>query len=522
MNMAKKEKASKYVLPDFSKDRITDVLLNEQTDKDYYEYGTATIEDRAIVGTYDGVKPVMRRVMHAMHKLGLNHKTKTVKAALIVGETMGKYHPHGDKSIFDAAVTASQLPNPLVDGSDSNWGTMLSGSGAMRYINGRLTKYADRVFFDPFYIPTMVTSPNYDGSEHEPVNLVTLLPNGILNGNFGICPGVNTRTPAYTLPSVINVLQAMLKNKGKCDIDMCKDLVWVSTYGGHVERTKANKIAMKQFFKTGVAQIDWSSSGTYDAKSHSLRLTKFAPRSFNDKAAPDKASPLETLLTNVEELNGVDSIDSDGESNDPFRVAYLIRFKKTCKGKALDDAIKQIHKLFSERERFDVKVTDRVYREDKEIIDIKLKPITVPKLLEQWLEYRVNLEKTACTFWINKRQEEIAYLNLMRLAIDKLDFIFKCVRDPKLDDEALVKKISKGLKITADQTNQILARNLRQLRHLEDKKLVAKIKDLKSEINGYELRIKKPSAHISMHLNELAADLSIVAKKGKKSKEGKE
>ena len=516
-----KTKRVKEALPDFSKDRIKDVYLDEQSNKDYYLYGTSTIEDRAIVGVYDGLKPVLRRVMYAMNTLGLNHKAVTVKAALIVGETMGKYHPHGDASIFEAAVKASQACQPLIDGSDSNWGTMLSSSGAMRYINGRLTKYADRVFFDPFYLPTMVLSPNYDGSRKEPVNLVTLLPNGLINGNFGICPGVNTRTPAFTLKSVVKVLQNMIENKGKCDVKMCKDLVWISAYGGHVERTSYNLKAMKEFFRTGVAQIDWSSTLDYDASQHAIRITKFAPRSFNEKATADKASVLETLLTTVEELSGVQSIDSDGEANDPYQVAYLIRFKKSCKGKDLEKVTKQIAKLFSERERMDVKVTDRVFKEEEDIVDIKLKSTTVPKILEQWLEYRINLEKSACSYWKEKRQEEIAYLNLMRLAISQLDFIFKCVRDTKLDDAALVKKISKGLKITPEQTNQILARNLRQLRHLEDKKLVEKIKDLKAEVAGYEARIKKPSKYISKHLEEMAAELSVVtrkvkAKKGKK------
>lgn len=516
-----KTKRVKEALPDFSKDRIKDVYLDEQSNKDYYLYGTSTIEDRAIVGVYDGVKPVMRRVLYAMNTLGLHHKAVTVKAALIVGETMGKYHPHGDASIFQAAVQASQAPQPLIDGSDSNWGTMLSGSGAMRYINGRLTKYADRVFFDPFYAPTMVMSPNYDGSKKEPVNLVTLLPNGLINGNFGICPGVNTRTPAFTMKSVVKVLQAMIANKGKCDAKMCKDLVWTTAYGGHVERTSYNLSSMKQFFKTGVAQIDWSSTIEYDGANHSVRITKFAPRSFNDKAAAEKASPLETLLTNVENISGVQSIDSDGEDSDPYKVAYLIRFKKSCKGKELDKAIKAIKKLFSERERMDVKVTDRVFNDEADAVDVKLKSATVPQILEQWLEYRITLEKTACSYWAVKRKEEIAYLKLMRLAISELDFIFKCVRNTKLDDDALVKAISKKLKITDDQTNQILARNLRQLRHLEDEKLSGKIKELAEEVKGYEERIKKPSKYIAKHLDEMVADLSLKEKVKKTKKKKK-
>jgi DNA gyrase/topoisomerase IV subunit A len=506
----KKHKTSKAVkeeIPVGVKDKIKDVYLDEQSDKDYYIYGTSTIEDRAIVGTYDGVKPVTRRTLWAMFKLNLHHKANTVKAAKIVGDTMGDWHPHGDSSIFQAAVTASQLPQPLVDGSDSNWGTMLSGSGAMRYINGRLTKYSDKVFFDPFYMPTMAFAANYDGSKREPVNLVTLLPNGLLNGNFGICPGVNTRTPAYTLPSVVSVLKNMIKAKGKCDAKMCEELEWISDYGGHVKKTKANKVAIKQFYKTGTAQVTWSSTYTLNEAQNSIRYTRFAPISTNDKSTKDKASPLERLLTNIENIPGVSSIDSDGEGADPFRVAYLIRFNKTCKGEQREKVIKAIDVLFSETQRYDVKVTDRVFNSEEDMVDVKLRPITVPQLLEEWLLYRIHLEKTACAYWIEKRKKEIAYLELMRLAISQLDFIFKCIKDRKLDDAALVKKIGKQLKITDEQTNQILGRNLRQLRHLEDQKLSDEIKAILVECKGYQARMDKPSKYIMQHLDTLAEEL---------------
>ena len=491
------------------KDLIRDVYLDVQSVSDYLIYGTATIEDRAIVGTYDGVKPVMRRLLFAMYKLGLTHRANTVKAAKIVGDTMGNYHPHGDASIFQAAVAATQLPQPLIDGKDSNWGTMTSGSGAMRYINGRLTKYSDMVFFDPFYLPMMEYTANYDGSYREPVNLNTLLPNGLLNGNFGICPGVNTRTPAFTLPSMVAVLKKMIALKGECPPALCLELEWISDYGGKLAKTAANKAAVKEFFKTGVASVDWKSSYVLDDAANTLRFNRFAPFSTNDKAAAGKKSPLEMLLHRVEQTPGVASIDDDSEGDDPFRQAYIVRFQKTCKGAARDAAIKKLDALFSARQRYDVKVTDRMLIDPKnDEMKISLRPITIPTLLKEWLAYRIKLEKGACEYWIKERVKEIAYLQLMRLAISKLDFIFACVKDKKLDDAALVKKISAGLKITPEQTNQILGRNLRQLRHLEDQALIAKIKALEAERASYEARRTKPAAYINKHLDQMVLALT--------------
>jgi topoisomerase-4 subunit A len=474
---------------------------------DYKEYGIATIQDRAIVGGLDGMKPVMRRILWSMHGLGLGATAKTVKAALIVGQTMGYLHPHGDASIFDAAVAATQLPQPLIDGSDSNWGTMTSGSGAMRYINGRLTKYADSVFFDPFYTPVMEFTPNYDGSKLEPVNLVTLLPNGLLNGNFGICPGVNTRTPAFTLKTVAELLVKIIDAKGVCKPIDCLSLEWISDYGGVIKKTAANKAALKAFYLTGEASLDWSSTFVLDEAANTIRFNRFAPFSTNDKAAnATSKSPLEKLISNVENLNGVQSIDDDSSTKDPFRQAYIIRLNRTCKGTEREKTIKALENIFSARLKYDVKVTDRAWI-NAESIKVSLRPVTVPELLSEWVRYRMDLERKACLYWIDKRDVEIKFLQLMRLAISKLDFIFACVRDKKLDDAQLVKKISTGLKITDAETNQILGRNLRQLRHLEDKELADKIDKLTKERDGFAARAKAPSKYVKQHIQDLAVKL---------------
>ena len=489
------------------KDLIKDVYLDEQAMRDYKEYGSATVEDRAIVGSLDGIKPVMRRILWAMHKLGLNHRAKTVKAALIVGTVMGHYHPHGDLSIFAAAVAGTQLPQPLVDGSESNWGTMTSGSGAMRYINGRLTAYADAVFFDPFYLPALEYTPNYDGSRKEPVNLVALLPNGILNGNFGICPGVNTRTPAFTLKTMAALLVKVIDAKGVCNPIDCMGLEWISDYGGKIKPTTSNRAALKEFYKTGRGSVDWSSTHVIDEAANTMRFNRFAPFSTNDKAAnANSKSPLEKLITSVETLNGVASIDDDSDSSDPFRQAYIVRFNRTCKGVERDKTVKALESIFSARQTFDVKVTDRVWV-DEENISVALRPATVPELISGWVKYRVELERKACSYWIKERDKEIAYVKLMRLAISKLDFIIACVKDKKLDDAGMVKKISTGLKITEVETNQILGRNLRQLRHLEDQQLADKLAKLTLERDGFAVRLKAPSRYVRKHVIELALAL---------------
>lgn len=500
-----------------SKDKkIKEVYLDDQAMADYKEYGISTIEDRAIVGTYDGLKPVMRRILWAMNRLGLHHKAVTVKAALVVGETMGKYHPHGDKSIFDAATGGSHLPQPLIDGSDSNWGTIIENSAAMRYINGRLTKYSDLVFFDKFYMPTMAFVSNYDSTRQEPVNLVTLLPNGLLNGNFGICPGVNTRTPAFTLKSVVDVLQKGLENakKAKKDdkswlsVDDCTKLVWITSYGGHLVKSSKNKAQVKQFYKTGIANVEWGSSYTLDEKTNSIRFNKFAPVGMNKRApSKDKPAQLDVLLSKVAAIKGVASIEDDTKEGDPYQQAFLVRFVKTLKGSKREKAIEHVDKCFRESQRMDVKVTDRAADFAADRVDANLRSITVPELLTVWLKYRIELEQVACAYWIKETDVEIRWHEVMRIAISKLDILFKLIKDKKLDDTQLTEQVSKQLKVSTDEANLILARNLRQLRAMEDDKLASKMKELQAYKKELEGRQAKPAAYVSKHLDSLAKEL---------------
>lgn len=506
-------------------DKVIDVYLDKQSMEDYLVYGTSTIEDRAIVGTFDGLKPVMRRAMWAVHKLGANSRaTKQIKGALMVGETMGKYHPHGDSSIYEAMVNATQLPFPLLDGTQTNWGTMTTGAAAPRYTESQLTKYADLVFFDEFYLPMMQMGPNYDDSLREPVNLNTLLPNGILNGNFGICPGVNTRTPAFTLKSVVTVLKAVLSKhmgvapskgadgfdtaRSKVLVEVCKDLEWISDYGGKLAKSSHNKAQVKQFYKTGVGSVDWESSYTLDEKLNAIRYTRFAPFSTNDKAKQGEKSPIEKMLSAIGGIPGVAYIDDDSDKKDPFRQAYMVRFVKTLKGEKRDQAINKVNAQFMSRQRMAVMVTDRTLDVKNDKIVAKLRPITVPQLIHEWCVTRIALEQNACGYWIEQVDKDIRWNEVMRMAIAQLKFIFATVANEKLSDEQVVSTIAKGLKITVEEADRVVHRNLLQLRKLEDNKLMQKIKELTARKKTLVGRRDKPAAYIQTHLDHLVKELT--------------
>lgn len=476
-------------------DKIKQVHLEDAADREYYEYGVAVIEDRAIFGSLDGLKPVLRRVLWATHKLGLHSGAKPDKSAKAVGETLGNYHPHGDKACYDAIVNAvSNVPIPMIYG-EGNWGTMTEGAAAMRYTNMRLSKYADLVFFDKFYLPTMGYVPNYDGSRQEPLVLPALLPNALLNGNFGIAPGVNTRSPTFTLASLMEVLKEAIANKNICTPEMCMKLVFSTPHGGKAVRTKANRAEILAFFKGGKGRVKFTSTHGEPDSNNAIRFDEFAP-----------IANMEGAMLKIEDLKGVIATRDDSDKKDKHQTAFVVTFAKNLRGADLTRVIAQVNEALSTTYTFDVKVTDRFVKPDG-TAGAKLRPTTVPDLITFWLAYRVALEKNACEYWIKERTKDIAYLELMRLAISKLDVIIAHVKNRKLDDAGLVKAVSRDLKITDDQTNQVLARNLRQLRHLEDQKLLDQIKAIQTERASYEVRMKRPSAYIAKHLEELQSKI---------------
>lgn len=477
---------------------IDKAYLNDKAKADYVDYSVHVIEDRAIYAKLDGLKPVARRLLWAAHTMGLRHTGRFTKSAKVVGETIGNYHPHGDQACYGALVTAANQIMPLFDAS-GNWGTMTDPPAAQRYTECRLSKYADSIFFDKFYINAIPKVPNYDDSAEEPLILPTLLPNALINGNFGIAPGVRTLTPTFTLKSVAKTLIEALK-AGKATAIICQqNLEMVTEYGGVLRKTSATKKELLDFYKTGKGKFTFDSVYEDDSKKNAIRFNAFAPIGNLDGTYTKKKGYKPGLLDKIAEVKGVNRVRDDSSVEDRFN-AYVIEFNKTLKGTARDAAIKRVCELFSGNQTFNVQVVDR-----KPGVK-KLEMTTVPNMINHWLAYRISLEKTACTYWIDKRNIEINYLKLMRLAVKNRRFIIQAL-DKKYNDEQLANYIAKGLKITVDQANTILDLKIRQLKALEDQVLVDKIKKLEKEIAEYKQRIAKPKAYIARNIIDITKEL---------------
>ena len=467
---------------------VKDVRIDKLADREYYIYGVSTIEDRAIAGTLDGLKPVTRRALWAAHKSGVHSRSKHIKSAKVVGNVIGDYHPHGDIAAYDAIVTAANSVQPMIDGK-GNWGTPLDAAAAYRYTNLRLSHYSDNVFFDPFYLNAIETVPNFDGSNVEPVNLPALLPNLLINGNFGIATGVRASVPSFTVASLLKVIKIGLSREITAK-DCAKHLVLTSLNGAKVNVDDPDNAELIDLYKTGKGKARFSCA-VVERKDGSLRFNELPPVGI--LGAIDKIATLPAVAL----------VTDDSDLEDVYPLSYRVVLKKGTTGQAKELTISKIKAILSCVVHFDTKITDRKMGEE-DAVEAKLRSATIPQILNEWIKYRLKLESAACKFHMEKLDGKIARIDLLRAVIANLDFVIKLLKS-KLDDEQITAKLAVKLKVSKELASEVLDFRLRQLKSLEDGKLVKQRKELVTEKKTLNVRRTKPGEYVGTTLKSLEA-----------------
>src|SRR5690625_1830653 len=198
------------------------ITLGRYAEQAYLDYAVSVVRGRALPEVTDGQKPVQRRILYAMHAMGLGPGAKPVKSARVVGDVLGKYHPHGDQAAYDAMVRMAQnfvLRYPLIDGQGNFGSRDGDNAAAMRYTEARLTAFS-RVLLDELHEGTVDFAPNYDGSQEEPLLLPARLPVVLLNGASGIAVGMATEIPPHNLNEVVGACIALLKKPSLSDAEL--------------------------------------------------------------------------------------------------------------------------------------------------------------------------------------------------------------------------------------------------------------------------------------------------------------
>jgi DNA gyrase subunit A len=461
----------------------------------FVQYGTETIQDRALPDFRDGLTPVQRRVIYAAFEEGLLPDRAHRKAAHLVGTVMSRTHPHGDMSIYKAMVGLAHKDMKIIDGM-GNWGRPELGSSvpaaAMRYIEARLTKEAVQVFFNKRYMDVADLIPNYDGSRKEPLILPALLPMPLVIGARGIAVGTTTFIPSFTLDSVIALTKKMLESKkGMTAPEMGQILKLASQYGGTAVSKPA---AIRKVIGDGQGAVDWVCDFTHNVKAKTTIITGLCPDWSYDGAL--------ARMRKLPEIRHVQDYSS-GANGIKIEIAY----RTGLKAADVEKAQAKIEKFLTRRLTYRFNVTHRFVTETDGIVEssAKFKSVNLAELMNDWIKWRLALEVKAATKVANDLTFAIRRENLLLLATKHLDALIKIIRSNKGDASARIKAIMKLLTATEEEAKYVLTIPIGRFDRVSEGEQKAKILKLTSELKQAQKDVKDPRSAALRFMPDYAA-----------------
>lgn len=449
-------------------DGVEQRTLEEVMEDSFFRYSMSVIIDRALPDVRDGLKPVHRRILHSMNVNGNRSNAKFVKSARIVGDVMGKYHPHGDSAIYDAMVRLAQpwsLRYPLVQGQ-GNFGSMDGDpAAASRYTEARLQKFSDELLAD-IEKQTVDFRDNYDGSEQEPVVLPAKVPNLLLNGQIGIAVGMATNIPPHNLGELVDATIELIDNEHATVDDLLKHVkgpdfpTGAIVYGG---------APMKQAYLTGrgsvtvraVANIEETKKGR-----HQIVVSEI-PYGVNKASLVEKIAELyKEKKINISDLR-------DESSRGKVRIVIEVR-KDGYPKKVLN----QLYKLTALQSSFNYNMLA--------LVDgIQPKILGLEEMLKEFIKHRQQVVRRRTEFELKKARERAHILEGYKIALDNIDEVIRIIRASKTSDEAQ-KSLIKSFKLSEIQAQAILAMQLRRLTGLEREAIENELAELLKAIARYE------------------------------------
>ncbi len=437
-----------------SPERQTPVPIEEEMRKSYLDYAMSVIVGRALPDIRDGLKPVHRRVLYTMSELGLAWNRPYRKAAKVVGEVLGKYHPHGDAPVYEALVRMVQefsLRYPLVDGQ-GNFGSIDGDPpAAYRYTEARLAKIAHELLAD-IDKDTVDFIPNFDESEREPTVLPTRVPNLLVNGSSGIAVGMATNIPPHNLTEVVDGLVMLIDNPDATVDDLMKVIPGPDfpTRGFIYGRT-----GIREAYTTGRGII------TLRAKVHkeSLRGGREAIIVTELPYQVNKA----TLMEKIGELIRDKRVEGISERRDESSREGIRIVLELGRGEMPDIVINQLYKHTQMQTTFGIIMLALVGRRPQ--------VVTLKQMLTEFISFRREVVTRRTKYDLARAEEKAHILEGLRKAIDQLDLVIRLIRqaqDPEAAKEALIRQ----LELTEIQARHILDMRLQRLTQLERHKIV--------------------------------------------------
>ena len=478
----------------FAKETIP-VSLDGEMKKSYLDYAMSVIVGRALPDVRDGLKPVHRRVLYAMHELSNSFNRPYKKSARIVGDVIGKYHPHGDTAVYDTIVRMAQdfsLRYMLIDGQGNFGSVDGDNAAAMRYTEIRMSKISHELLSD-IEKETVDFGPNYDGSEHEPLIMPTKLPNLLINGSSGIAVGMATNIPPHNLTEVIDGLKELL-NKPEITIDELIEKIPAPDFptAGIIHGISG----VRDGYRTGRGRV------VMRGRTHTEELDRGKREAIIVDELPYQVNKKNFIEKIAELVNGkkIDGISDLRDESDKSGMRVVIELKR---GEIPDVVLNNLYKQTQLQDSFGMNMVA--------LIDGQPKLLNLKEILDAFLRHRREVITRRTVYDLKKARDRGHVLEGLAVALENVDEMIKIIKSAKTPPEAKIELMKqtwkstvvegmlqktttglskpdglsdkfglteKGYKLSDNQAQEILQLRLQRLTGLEQEKIVSEYKNI--------------------------------------------
>lgn len=450
---------------DTNYDKLEQVDISREMRTSFLDYSMSVIVQRALPDVRDGMKPVHRRILHSMNTLGITASVAHKKSARIVGEVIGKYHPHGDTAVYDAMVRMAQdfsYRYPLVDGH-GNFGSMDGdGAAAMRYTEARMSKISMEMMKD-IQKDTVDFEDNYDGEEKEPVVLPARFPNLLVNGSVGIAVGMATNIPPHNLGETIDATLAIMDDPDITVSDLMENYIPGPDFptGGII----LGRSGIRQAYETGRGSIIIRSKVKIEEMDNGKKriIVYEIPYQVN------KATMIEKIASLVREkvIDGITYLN-DESNRDGVRI--VIELRKDVQEYVI---LNQLYRLTPLQTSFGINMLSLVNGAPKQM--------GIKETLQHYVDHQIEVTTRRTRFDLKKAEDRAHILEGFRIALDHIDAIIALIRASRNDEEAM-QGLMEQFALSEVQAKAILQMQLRRLTGLERDKIETEYNELLATI----------------------------------------
>ena len=462
-------------------DRIKEVNIEEEMKSSYIDYSMSVIVSRALPDVRDGFKPVHRRILYGMMDMGITHDKATKKSAAIVGEVLGKYHPHGDSSVYGALVRMAQpwaMRYPLVIGQ-GNFGSMDGdGAAAMRYTEAKMSLVGEAMMQD-IEKETVDMNRNYDNSRDEPSVLPTRIPSFLVNGATGIAVGMATNVPTHNLSEVIDGCVAYIDNPD-IDVDGLMEHIKGPDFptGAYI----LGNAGIRSAYDTGRGRVIIRAKAEIEAgMQHDKIVIRAVPYGTN-------TAELVKSIAQLSKENRVEGITNVNDESDREGMRIVVDVKR---GQNANVVLNKLYKMTGLQTSFAVNCIALVPIPGTSPAKMRPKLLTLKECIQQFVEHRHDVVIRRTRFDLRKAQERQHILRALIIASDNIDEVVAIIRSSRNTQEAQERLMSR-FSLDDIQAKAIVEMRLAQLTGLQQEKLHAEFDELEKKIAYFNQILSDP------------------------------